>query len=330
MVSVNRDDLRTSPRRPVVAAFPALLRRAALRIAATCALAAFAWSAGQTALAAGAKQLDFASADQAVEALAAAVRANDTAELLKILGPGGRNLVFSGDPISDKEGRAGFAERFDHEHKLQMEGDDKATLSIGNEEWPFPIPLVKAGERWHFDTKTGVAEILARRVGRNELNTIEVCRAYVDAQHEYATTHASGSPYMEYAQKFMSTSGKRDGLYWPVADGETPSPMGPLVAGARAEGYSSEREPYHGYYYKILTRQGPNAQGGAYDYVVHNRMIGGFALVAFPVKYGDSGVMTFLVNHDGIVYQKDLGPKTAEIARRMSAFNPDSTWTEVK
>src|SRR5271169_1277194 len=316
MVSVNRDDLRTSPRPPVVASFRASSRGVVRRVMAMCLLAAFAWAADQgAAIAASVKQIDFASPDQAVDALVAAARAGKTAELVKILGPDGRKLVFSGDPVADKEGRANFAARFDEAHKLQLEGGDKASFSIGKEEWPFPIPIVLKGERWRFDTKAGADEILARRIGRNELNTIEVSRAYVDAQHEYATTHASGSPYMEYAQKFMSTTGKHDGLYWPVAEGETPSPMGLLVARARAEGYGGKREPYHGYYYKILTKQGANARDGAYDYMVRHHMIGGFALVAFPAKYGDAGVMTFLVNQDGIVYQKDLGPKTAEIAR---------------
>jgi Protein of unknown function (DUF2950) len=331
MVSVNRDDLRTSPRPPVVASFRAPRRRVVPRVIAMCLVAALAWIAGpDSSFAANVKQVEFASPEQAVDALVAAARAGKTGDLVRILGPDGRRLVYSGDPIADKEGRANFSARFDDAHKLQLEGDQKASLSIGKEEWPFPIPIVKVGERWRFDTKAGEEEILARRIGRNELNTIEVSRAYVDAQRDYATSHASGGQYIEYAQKFMSARGKRDGLYWPVADGQAPSPMGPLMARARAEGYDGTREPYHGYYYKILTKQGANARGGAYDYMVRHHMIGGFALVAFPAKYGDSGVTTFVVNQDGIVFQKDLGPRTAEIARRMTAFDPDSSWTAVK
>jgi len=293
---------------------------------------AFAW----TASASGAvKQLDFDSPEQAVSALIAAAEGSKTADLVKILGPEGRKLVFSGDSVADKEGREHFTAAFKEANKIEKESDDKATLTIGQHAWPFPIPIVKQSDRWHFDTKAGAQEILVRRIGRNELNTIEVCRAYVDAQREYATKQSSGSKYVEYAQKIMSTPGKHDGLYWPVAEDEAQSPMGPFVAMARAHGYKdkfiqSDRAPYHGYLYRILTRQGKNAHGGAYNYVVRNHMIGGFALVAFPAKYGDSGVMTFIVNQDGIVYEKDLGPKTNALARDIDAFDPDSSWTVVK
>jgi len=189
---------------------------------------------------------------------------------------------------------------------------------------------VKRGDAWRFDTKAGADEILNRRIGRNEFNAIQVCGAIVDAEHEYASKDRTGSGYLEYAQKFMSSPGKRDGLYWPLTAGEE-SPIGPLVVSARAEGYGprgahEKRSPYHGYYYRILKKQGKDARGGAYSYVVHGRMIGGFALVAFPAKYGDSGVMTFIVNQNGVVYEKALGPHTATIARAMTTFNPDASW----
>ena len=335
MVSVDRNGPRTSLRPNAVARRFAARGFAVLRAIAISLAVAFAWTAGAGGAFAAAKQLDFDSPEQAVSALVEAARGGKTADLVKILGSEGRKLVFSGDRVADKEGREHFTAAFDDANKIEMEGDDKATLMVGKHEWPFPIPIVKQGERWSFDTKAGAQEILVRRIGRNELNTIEVCRAYVDAQREYAAKQSSGGKYVEYAQKIMSTPGKHDGLYWPVAEDEAESPMGPFVAMARAHGYKdkiiqSDRAPYHGYLYRILTRQGKNAQGGAYNYVVRNHMIGGFALVAFPAKYGDSGVMTFIVNQDGIVYQKDLGPKTNALARDIEAFDPDSSWTAVK
>ncbi len=301
-----------------------------LRLVAPGLLAGLAWAAAPASAAAVA-QKTFATPEQAVEALVSAARSDKTSELVTILGPEGKPLVYSGDPVADKEGRAKFVAAYDEANKVVQESDDKAALEIGQAEWPFPIPIVKAGDGWRFDTKAGAREILARRIGRNELSTIEVCRAFVDAQREYAAAGGSGSGLREYAQRFMSTPGKHDGLYWQIAEGEAESPMGPLVASARAEGYGGKgsggkRSPYHGYYYRILTKQGKHAPGGAYDYIVKGHMIGGFALVAFPAKYGDSGVMTFLVNQDGVVYEKDLGPDTPAIARRMTAFDPDSSW----
>ena len=303
-----------------------------LRVLAPALLAGLAWaSAPVSTLAAAAKQKTFATPEQAVEALVSAARADKPSELVEILGPDGKLLVYSGDPVADKEGRLKFVAAYDEASKLVKQGDDKAALEIGQAEWPFPIPIVKEGHGWRFDTKAGKQEILARRIGRNELNTIEVCRAYVDAQREYAAAASSGSGLREYAQRFMSRPGSHDGLYWQAAEGEAESPMGPLVASARAEGYGGKtshgkRSPYHGYYYRILTKQGKHAPGGAFDYIVNGHMIGGFALVAFPAKYGDSGVMTFLVSHDGIVHEKDLGPDTAIIARRITAFDPDPSW----
>lgn len=292
------------------------------------AIAAALW---QPVFAGSPRQQTFASPEQAAEALAAAARADRAAALLKVLGPDARKLVRSGDRVADRLGREKFAAAYDKLHDIERQGDDKAVLVIGEEHWPLAIPIVRQGQAWRFDTKAGAAEILARRIGRNELNAIEVCRAYVDAQREYASKDRAGDGLLEYAQKFVSSPGKQDGLYWPAKPGEEASPLGPLVVSARAEGYAGrdrhgKRTPYHGYFYRILKRQGPNATGGAHDYVAKGRMIGGFALVAFPAAYRVSGIMTFVVNQDGIVYETNLGPDSAAIARRMTAFDPDATW----
>ena len=220
-------------------------------------------------------------------------------------------------------------------NKLEKETDKKVTLVVGNQEWPFPIPIVKKGETWVFDTKAGNEELLNRRIGRNELNTIQTCLAIVDAQREYAMKDRDSDKLLEYAQKFWSTPGKKDGLYWEAKEGEAQSPLGPLAARAVEEGYDGRKPgdkpmPYHGYFYRILKAQGKNAPGGAYDYVVRGKMIGGFALVVFPAEYGASGIMTFIVNHDGVVYQKDLGKETGKIAKAMTKFDPDKTWKKVE
>jgi hypothetical protein len=295
------------------------------------AIAAAAPSLWQPAFAGSTQQRAFASPEQAASALVAATRAGRTAELQRILGPAGRKLVVSGDPVADKNGRARFVSAYDTMNSIDRQGDDKAVLIIGEEHWPFAIPIIRQGKAWRFDTKAGAAEILARRIGRNELNAIEVCRAYVDAQREYASKDRNGDGLLEYAQKFVSSPGQQDGLYWPAKPGEEASPIGPLVALARAEGYGGKRRrgggsPYHGYYYQILKRQGPGAAGGAHDYIAKGRMIGGFALVAFPASYRASGIMTFMINQDGVVYEKNLGPNSAALARRMTIFNPDATW----
>ncbi len=271
------------------------------------------------------QQPSFASPESAIEALVAAARANRTSELTRLLGPDGKKLVTSGDPVADKTGRAKFVVEYQKHHEIKRTDDATATLIVGDEQWPLPIPVVReAGGRWRFDAKAGASEILARRIGRNELSAIEVCRAYADAQREYASKDRDGDGLLEYAQKFTSSKGKHDGLYWPVKPGEPESPVGALVASAHAEGY--KRQPYHGYYYKILKAQGKDAPGGAYSYMAKGRIIGGFALVAFPAEYGNSGIMTFVISHEGVVYQKNLGPKTASIARAMTTFNPDATW----
>src|SRR5215813_8818863 len=270
----------------------------------------------------------FASADEAVRALVAALRVDDKRALLGILGSEGRTLISSGDAVVDRQTRERFLKSYDTANKLVAKGDTMI-LNVGDDDWPLPIPLVKDGERWRFDAKQGREEILARSIGRNELYTMQTCLAYVDAQREYYSQDHKGDGVLEYAQKFASAPGKRDGLYWPTKPGEPPSPLGDLVVRARAEGYrraESGPTPFHGYLYRILTAQGPAAKDGEYDYITRGHMIGGFALVAFPVQYGVSGVMTFIVNHDGVLYEKDLGPNTRSIAFAMKKFNPDDTW----
>jgi Protein of unknown function (DUF2950) len=272
-------------------------------------------------------QKSFASLDEAVNALVAAIRAADRTALVEILGPQGGPLVWSGDDVADRAAFQRFAAAYDRAHRLAG-GGGRVVLYVGDDDFPFPIPLVPEGPRWVWDTDAGDDELLNRRIGQNELSTIQVCLAYVDAQREY---YSRGTGLLEYAQRLESTSGKRDGLYWEKKAGEPESPLGPLVARARAAGYPLPPRgapvPYHGYFYRVLLAQGPDAPGGAYDYVVKGHMIGGFALVAYPAVYGASGIMTFVVNQDGVVHQKDLGPKTAQAAGAMKAYNPDSTWT---
>lgn len=282
------------------------------------------------ALAADARQRTFESPEAAVEALIGAFRSNDRKAQLDILGPESQTLVYSGDDVADRNARARFAAEYDGAHRLAG-GGGKVVLYVGKDDFPFPIPLIPDGPVWRFDSAAGKEEILNRRIGRNELQTIQVCLAYVDAQREYYSEDRNADGIREYAQKFTSSPGKRDGLYWETKPGEKLSPLGPLIVQARAEGYrrGDTPVPYHGYYYRILTAQGPDATDGAYDYLAHGRMIGGFALVAFPAQYGVSGVMTFIVNHDGIVYEKDLGPNTAAAARAMKLFNPDKGWRKV-
>jgi hypothetical protein len=271
----------------------------------------------------------FTSPDAAIQALIAATRAGNVADLVKIFGPAGRMFVTSGDPIADKAARARFVQDFDQSNKLDRPTDDKAILEIGDKNWPFPIPLIRHGRDWRFDTAAGEREILDRQIGRNELSAIEVCRAYVSAQQEFAHLKAVEGGLIEYARKFDSDPGTHDGLYWPAENGAPESPLGPLMASARAEGYgeaAGERTPYQGYFYKILTRQGPAAAGGAYDYVAKGHLIGGFALVAFPARWGDSGVMSFIVNQDGEVYERNLGPDSTAKARAITEFDPDASW----
>jgi hypothetical protein len=283
-----------------------------------------------TALAARMRQMTFATPESAVDALIAANRNNQTEKLLHILGPHSGRLIFSGDLVADKQGRARFLRAYDAVHQLESNGENKRILVVGKEAWPLPIPIVRTDEGWRFDTLAGEQEILNRRIGRNELSVVHVCRAYVEAQREFAEIHQEAGGKPEYARQFRSTKGKHNGLYWQRKAGATESPLGPLIAAAEAEGYGEAalraKRPYHGYFYKILTAQGEGAAGGARSYLIDNRMTNGFALIAFPAKYGDSGVMTFMVNQDGIVYEKDLGPKTTRIAGQMRQYDLDATW----
>jgi len=293
-----------------------------------------AWSMATEGAAGEAKQTDYKSAQEAVDGLVAAVKAGNTEGIVAVLGPKGRELASSGDAVADAAARERFNTAYDESHELKQEGGARAVLVIGKEDYPFPIPIIAEGGTWHFDTVAGAQEILDRRIGSNELAAIEVMLAYVDAQREYAEVDRDGKG-VQYARKFSSDEGRKDGLYWPTAEGENESPLGPLVANARAEGYrraanSSAPAPYHGYVFKILTGQGKEAPGGARDYIVNGRMIGGFGLAAAPAEYGNSGVMTFIVDQDGSVLQKDLGPDSALIAAAMTEFNPDATWTTAK
>jgi len=285
-----------------------------------------------TALAAQPKQKTFGTPEAAVEALVKALRDNDEKTLLTLFGPGSETLISSGDKVDDRERREKFILRYGEKNRLETAGDRKVILHVGNNDWPFPIPIVKVGESWRFDTKQGKEEIINRRIGENELGTIQACLAIVDAQREYATVDRDGDGLLEYAQKFHSVGGKMDGLYWEVKPGEKPSPLGPLVAKAQGEGYmpGEKPAPYNGYFFRILTAQGKSAKGGAYSYLVKGKMVGGFAIVAYPATYAVSGVKTFIVNHEGVVYEKDLGPKTAKLAKSMKAFNPGKTWEKAE
>ena len=267
----------------------------------------------------------FATPEQAAGELANAIRSNDPTHVHSVLGPVSGKVIHSGDPVQDAAGRKRFLEAYKTSVKIEPSGDARVTLLIGSEEFPFPFPLVKTTTGWKFDSKAGAEEVLNRRIGRNERSAIQVCLAYVDAQREYATKDRDKDGLLEYAQKFVSTSGKHDGLYWETAEGEAASPLGPLTTRAKAQGYVN-LEPYHGYYYKILTAQGKDNPGGAYSYIVRGKMIGGFALVAYPARWGASGAMSFICNHRGVVYEKNLGKGTVVIAERMTRYNPDASW----
>lgn len=270
-------------------------------------------------------QKTFASPADATTALVTAVQSNDAQAILAILGPDAKQIVSSGDDTEDTNSRVNFVEKYQEMHRLVKEPDGTVTLYIGAENWPTPIPLVNANNSWYFDTESGKKEILYRRVGENEISTIDVCRQLAAAENEYHSSQQG-----EYAPKIISDDGQHNGLYWKVADGGQESPIGPLVAGAVAEGYTKDQNgaptPYHGYYFHALTRQGKHAQGGSKDYIVDGKMTAGFAFVAYPAEYRSSGVMTFIVGPDGVVYQKDLGPDTVTIARNLKEYNPDSSW----
>jgi len=273
-------------------------------------------------------QQSFTNPDDAASALATAVRSGMKQDILKVLGADGEDIVSSGDDVADADVRSKFVSAYDVKHSVKVDGK-KATLIIGADDFPFPVPLVQTKAGWKFDTAAGRQEILYRRIGRNELDTIQTCLAFVDAEDDYADKDR-GDGVGVYAQHVVSSPGKKDGLFWPSDNNE--SPLGQLAADASAEGYKagSEPQPYHGYYYRILTQQGASAPGGAMSYIVNGKMIGGFALVAYPADYGNSGVTTFIVNHAGTVYQKDLGGDTEARAKSMTSFDPDKTWTKVE
>jgi len=277
-------------------------------------------------------QQAFKTPDEAAAALASAAKASDMKALTTVLGPDGEDIVSSGDEVADAATRQKFVAAYDVKHQIKMDGDNKATMIIGNDDFPVPIPIVRKNGQWKFDTDAGREEILFRRIGKNELDAIQSSLAYVDAQNEYSEKDRTGAGVKTYAQRIISQQGKKDGLYWPSAQGQEESPLGELVAQATSQGYrvGGGRTPFHGYYFKILTKQGPAAPGGALDYVVRGNMIGGFGLVAYPAEYRNSGVKTFIVSHSGKVYEKDLGPNTAKLAEQMTTYNPDNTWTEVK
>jgi hypothetical protein len=277
-------------------------------------------------------QQAFKTPDEAASALAGAAKAGDPKAIVTVLGPDGADIASSGDPVADAATREKFVAAYDSKHQITMEGDSKAIMVIGQEDFPLPIPLVRKDGAWRFDTAAGREEILFRRIGKNELDAIQSSLAYVDAQNEYADKDRTGAGKGLYAQRIISSAGKKDGLYWPDAQNNDASPLGELVAKATTQGYRTGggRTPYHGYYFKILTKQGAAAPGGELEYVVKGKLIGGFALVAYPAEYRNSGVMTFIVNHNGTVYEKDLGPRTADLAERMTAYNPDSTWHKVE
>ena len=274
-------------------------------------------------------QKAFSSAEEASNALVTAVKSNDEKAMLDILGPDGKQIISSGDEIEDAHSRANFVQRYQEMHRLVKEPDGTTTLYIGAKNWPTPIPLVNKGNSWYFDTEAGKKEILYRRIGRNELSTIRVCQELVAAEKEYYSTQ-----HNEYAQKILSDEGQHNGLYWKAVGGEPLSPIGPLVASAVAEGYAQSRNgsptPYRGYYYHILTRQGKNGPDGAKSYIVRGKMTAGFAFVAYPAEYRSSGVLTFIVGVDGVVYQKDLGKKTDAHAKAMKDYNPNSSWQKAE
>ncbi len=293
-----------------------------------------ALAVSELSLAQTVKQRTFTSPEEAVRAMTDALVSKDQKALEAIFGSGSADLLSSGDPVADQLERERFLKLYGEKSRLEQT-DDTVVLSIGNEDWPFAIPLVKKDGLWRFDAEEGREEILARRIGRNELNAIQVCLAYVDAQREYAFKHWDADGNLQYAQKIKSDEGMKNGLYWEAKEGENQSPLGPLFAAAQEKGYNVESSgdqpiPYYGYYYRILKGQGMDAAGGAYDYMVNGKMIGGFAMVAYPATYASSGIMTFIVNHEGVIYQKDLGQNTETAAQTMTLFNPDGTWKKVE
>jgi hypothetical protein len=283
-----------------------------------------------------ASQATFDSADKAVDSLVVALRAPDDVQLKNVLGSQADEIISSGDPVADQSLRENFLKAYAEKHQLVAGTEGAMTLVVGKADWPLPIPLVQEGGKWRFDTDAGKEEVLNRRIGQNELAAIQTCLAILDAQREYVSRDRSTNGLREYADRFISDPGTKNGLYWPTAANEPPSPLGPLAAAAAKEGYkhhaspAATPQPYHGYLFRILTSQGASAPGGAMDYMVDGKLIGGFAIVAWPAEYGNSGVTTFLMNHDGIVYQRDLDDDTAKTAEAMDAYDPTPEWKKVQ
>lgn len=275
----------------------------------------------------------FRTPEDGVAALVAALRSGRDRDAMRVLGSAGRRLVQSGDPVADRTARERFLREYDARAEILRPAPDRAVLQVGADGWPLPVPLVQRGGSWRFDAVAGGQEIVDRRIGRNELDTIETLRALVDAQDDYAASAGRQGALRAYARRFFSTPGQRDGLYWPTAEGEAPSPLGPLFAAASAGGYARGRgdvpQPFHGYTFRILESQGADAPGGAVGYVVNGRMIGGWAVIATPARYGVSGIKTFLASHHGTVWEQDLGPDTARVAAAITAFDPGAGWTRV-
>lgn len=286
-------------------------------------------ASAQKAIAVG-RGAPFASAQDAADALIAATEQYDEAALTRILGPDSFDIIHTGEPARDKENSQAFAAQARTKLNLEMNNTrTRATMVVGDEAWPMPVPIVKVGKSWYFDTKAGRQELLFRRIGRNELDAIQICRGYVEAQNEYAVSKKENG-VNQYAQRIISTEGQQDGLAWKNADGSWGGPIGEKVAAAIARGYTNRNEPYHGYFFKVLKGQGPAAPLGELDYVIKGVMIGGFALLASPAQYRNTGVKSFLVSQDGVVYEKDLGEKTLELFKSIDRYNPDRTWTPVK
>ena len=301
----------------------------AVAVLLSCLLALVLGSFGSTATAAA--QRTFSTPQAAADALIGAAEKFDLPALEQILGPGSDQIIHSGEPARDQEIAKLFIQKAREKTQVSIDpmSKNRAFISVGNDEWPFPVPIVKTGTSWSFDSKAGVKEVLARRIGRNELDAIQIARGFVEAQNEYVLTKHGNPPVNQYAQKIISTPGKQDGLAWRNPDGTWGGPIGENVAQAIERGYSSRSEPYHGYFFKVLKGQGPDAPLGQMDYVVNGSMIGGFALIAFPAQYRVTGVKTFIVSNDGVVYEKDFGPNTLEIVQKIDRFNPDKTWSPV-
>jgi hypothetical protein len=276
-------------------------------------------------------QMSYASPNDAVVALVSAAKAHDKDQLMQIFGPGAKEILSSGDEVADTQTREMFLKKYNQMSRFVKQPDGSVELYLGAENWPFPVPLVQKNGRWLWNTNAGKKEVLYRRIGRNEFDTIDTLQGLVEAQKEYASQPRDGGP-KQYAQKLLSDEGKHNGLYWQTSEGQPPSPAGPLIAGAFSQGYRKGKGgpvPFHGYVYRLLTSQGPNAPGGTKNYMVDGKLTGGFAILAYPVEYRNSGIMTFVVNQDGKVYQKDLGPKTESLAAGIKSFNPDKSWGPV-